>query len=111
MVGFFDRVKHILPADVPYEQQSTGTWLIPCDFLSLLSGLGIDYQYTDEGLTVDPEQLLLAIYEPVVQVLDRFNIPYYQQSTGEGTPTMLLLDPGELSLPDIFGLGTGDSCL
>lgn len=110
MVGFFDRVKHILPADVPHEQQGNGVWLIPSDFSSLLSGLGIKYQHTDGGLIVDPEQLLLAIYEPVAPVLDRFSIPYYHQSSGEGIPAMLLLDPGELSLPAIFGQGTGDSC-
>jgi hypothetical protein len=109
MVGFFDRVKYILPADVPYEQQDNDKWLIPSDFSQILSGLGIKYQHTDEGLIADPEQLLLAIYEPVVQVLDRFSIPYYQQPIDSDGRENIFINPGELNLPFTFGYGTGAS--
>ena len=110
MVGFFDRVKNVLPADVPRQRHSSGKWFIPSDFLSTLNDLGIKYQRINEGLIVDPEQLILAISEPVIQILDRFGVPYYHSSAGDdAAPSTLLLDPGDLSLPITFGLGTGNS--
>lgn len=108
MVGFFDRVKNVLATDVAYQQQGNGKWLISSDFSQTLSDLGVKYQHTDEGLIVDPEQLLLAIYEPVAQILDRFSIPYYSQPTAGGDQ-VILIDPGELNLPLTFGHSTGDS--
>ncbi len=97
LVGFFDAVKNVIPQDIPY-QAANGSWRISVEYAPKLNELGIPFQADEQGWAlVDPEGLILAIDEPVPDILDSLDAAY-QLVAGE-----CWLDPDQLGLPEIFG--------
>ncbi len=97
LVGFFDAVKNVMPQDIPYET-GNGSWRISAEHTSKLEDLGIPFQTDGPGWAlVEPECLILAIDEPVPDILDSLDA-VYQLVAGE-----CWLDPDQLGLPEIFG--------
>lgn len=99
LAGFFDRASNVL-ADIPH-QVSDDTWVIPAAYIETLAALGIDYQISEAGLVVHPDQLLLVIDEPVTDILDRLDVPYHLDPKTEE----VIIDPGLLQLPLTYGQG------
>jgi hypothetical protein len=96
MVGFFDQAGNVLPADIP-RREDGNKGLVPAACAQRLDDLGIGYQKNGDDLVVDLTQPVLAIYEPITDILDRFDLPYRRRGQG------CYLDPAQLSLPNIFG--------
>lgn len=97
LAGYFDRVKNVL-TDVPHEVYGE-MWLITPEYTGRFDALGIEYQPEDEGLHIDPRQLVLVIDEPVTDILERLDVPC--QIIGDS----VWVDPADLSLPGVFGQG------
>jgi hypothetical protein len=98
MVGFFDQAGNVLPAQIP-RRQDGNKGLVPAGCAQTLDDLGIKYQQNGDDLLVDLDQPVLAIYEPIPDILDRFDIPYYHRGQ------TCYLDPAQSSLPGTFGRG------
>ncbi|MCP4409792.1 MAG: hypothetical protein GY807_19020, partial [Gammaproteobacteria bacterium] len=97
LVGFFDAVKNVMPQNIPY-QAVNGSWRVSAEYVSIFDELGIPFQADEQGwVQVEPEGLILAIDEPVPDILDSLDATY-QLLDGE-----CWLDPDQLGLPEIFG--------
>ncbi len=97
LVGFFDAVKNVMPQDIPYRAVN-GSWRVSAEHAPKLDELGIPFQADGpDWVQVDPECLILAIDEPVPDILDSLDATY-QVVAGE-----CWLDPDQLGLPEIFG--------
>lgn len=102
LAGFFDTVRHIL-AEVPH-QIIEASWVISATHVETLEALGIGYKVGNGGLWLDPEQLILAVDEPVNDILERLDAPYHiELETG-----VVMVDPMQLQLPLCFGEGMGE---
>ena len=102
LAGFFDQAKHLL-ADIPH-RVSGGRWLIPAAYRHRLDEWDVPYQPDKEELSVDPEQMVLVIDEPITSVLERLDTPYRVDSeTG-----VIWVEPGDLGLPQVYGRGVSE---
>ena len=99
LAGYYDAARHAL-ADKPH-QVIDDSWLVPVVYLEQLEALGIEYEVINEGLLVNPEQLILVIDEPITDILDRLET-FYQLEPETGT---VFVEPGRLALPLTFGHG------
>lgn len=99
LAGFFDTARHIL-AEIPH-QATDAQWIIAASHVEPLEALGIAYKVGNGGLWVDPEQLILAVDEPVTDILDRLDTPY-QLDPETGAVTV---NPMQLQIPLCFGKG------
>jgi len=112
MVGFYEQVQNVLPASVPREQTGDGKWLIGSAHVETLDHLGIEYcqAHNDvDGVIVDPHPFILAINAPVSDILDDFRIPYRHEAGAELSGSLIMVEPGDFVLPEIFG--KADFCL
>ncbi len=111
MTGFYEQVQHILPVDIPREQTSDGKWLIASVHIEILDRLGIEYHQhhhsgaVSGGVVIDPNLFVLAINEPVSDILDGYSIPYHRDEAN----SLITIDPGEFVLPKVFG--KADFCI
>jgi hypothetical protein len=97
LVGFFDAVKNVMPKDIPY-QTVNRDWQVSAEYTPKLDELGIPFQVNGQsGVVVNPECLILAIDEPVPDILDSLDAAY-QLVKG-----VCWIDPDQLGLPEVFG--------
>ena len=102
LAGFFDTARHIL-AEVSH-QIMDAQWIIAASHVETLEALGIAYKVGNGGLSIDPEQLVLTVNEPVTDILDRLDTPY-QTDPETGA---VAVNPMQLQLPLCFGKGMGE---
>ena len=101
LAGFFTKTGEIV-AD--YSRQVNGNeWIISPDHIEELESLGVAFERSSTGLHIDPERLMLAVEEPVVDILEQLDAPYLIGGN------VVLVDPDELGLPTIrYGEGVED---
>jgi len=99
LAGFFTRTRDVV---AQYSHQENGDeWIIPLDHIEELESLGVEFGRSSAGLHVNPDRLILAVEEPVVDILEELDAPYLVDGNE------VLVDPDELGLPTSrYGEGT-----